>query len=445
MNHARVLIVEDERITAFELRLGLSGLGYTVVGTVARGDEAVERAGELRPDIVLMDVNIEGPKNGLVAAEEISDRFSIPIVFLTAYANDEIIERALASRPLGYLIKPYDERELHTTLQVALARHGLGATASRIRNGVSRPIQDAGEFDTVNTVNTAGEADAAHDAAIAQDLDQALANEEFALQFLPTVALVDGSLSAVEALVRWRHPQRGIVRPGQFIHVAEAGGEIDPIGRWVLRHACTEVARWSFEHGKPLRVAVNVSHVELAAAGFARVVQDALRDASLAPERLQLEFSERALTELEDAESALQRLKDLGVRLCVDDFGTGNLPLRRLRRLPVEAVKIDRSLIERLPGAPTDLAIVESMLAASHALGLRVSAEGVTNEAQLAMLRQLGCHEAQGFMFSAPLSAAGLGRLAHERTPWAGAVLWHKPTLAEEHEHRYQPPHFTVH
>lgn len=444
MNSARVLIVEDERITAFELRLGLAGMGYTVVGTVARGDEAVERAGELRPDIVLMDVNVEGPKNGLVAAEEITDRFRIPIVFLTAYANDEIIERALASRPLGYLIKPYDERELHTTLQVALARHRLESTASRIHQGTPGQSHAAGGPVTADAAQTAGEASVA-DPAIAQDLEHALANEQFELQFLPTVALVDGALSGVEALLRWRHPRQGIVRPAQFIGIAEASGSIDTIGRWVLKRACAEVARWSFEHGKPLCVAVNVSVQELRSERFARIVQDALQDAGLAPERLQLEFSERGLSQLDHAEASLRRLKDLGVRLCVDDFGTGSLSLSRLKRLPVEAVKIDRSLIERLPGAPVDLAIVESMLAASHALELRVTAEGVTNEAQLAMLRQLGCHDAQGFIFSAPLSAAELGALAHGRAPWAAAALWGKPTLAEEDEHRYQPPHFTLH
>lgn len=429
MNDARVLIVEDERIAAFELRLGLAGLGYTVVGTVARGDEAVSRAGELRPDLVLMDVNIEGPLNGLQAAEEIVNRYRIPIVFLTAYANDEIIERALASRPLGYLVKPYDERELHAILQVALARHRFEAASARA---------------SVRAVKPEVTGDVEH-GQLAREFDQALSNEEFELHYLPTVALADGAFIGVEALLRWRHPDRGLLQPAQFIPIAEASGAIDAIGRWVIRHASMQCARWSFEHGKPLQLAVNISARQLGSEPFARVVQDALRDANLSPAQLQLDFAEGALSHLDRADEALHALRDLGVASCIDDFGTGSLSLSRLQRMPITQIKIDRSVIERLPADAGGLAVVESMMAASHALGLRVTAEGVANEAQLLMLRQLGCHQAQGFLFSHPLSAASLGAVCGSNAPWLQATIWNSPTLEEQDEHRYAPPRLTLH
>ncbi len=440
MNGARVLIVEDERITAFELRLALAKLGYIVVGTVARGDEAIERAQTLRPDIVLMDINIEGPVNGFEAAEHIVDQLRIPIVFLTAYANDNIVERALAIRPFGYLVKPYETRELHTTLQVALARRVHEPTPARREETTERRTGDGGPWQRANTEEAARDSAAGSPvvASLGDDLEGALDASEFELHYLPTVSLDDGSIVGIEALLRWNHPDHGCIGPDRFLPLAEARGLMDAIGRWVLRRACADVAQLMFDINRPLRLAVNVAARQLAAESLARVVLDALLDASLPAELLQLEFTENALASVECSDQRLSNLRDLGVNLCIDDFGSGRSALGRLKQLPIGRIKIDRSFIARLPGDASDIATVASMTAMSHTLDLQVTAEGVASEAQIRLVRQLGCEDAQGFAFSRALPLQGLRQLFARPVPWSLPDLGATPGMIAEAERLYQ-------
>ena len=231
----------------------------------------------------------------------------------------------------------------------------------------------------------------------------ALEREEFYLVFQPEFDLHTGALSCWEALIRWKHPELGLILPDKFIPVAEANGMIVPIGEWVLRTACLYARSWH-EKGNKIPVAVNVSAVQFRHAGFCSLIKDALDKSSLDPEYLELEITESLLLATEDIRwEVLGQLKTLGVRLAIDDFGTGFSSLSYLKRLPVSKLKIDRSFIRDLQHDPNDEAITAAIIQMAKCLKLKVTAEGVDNEGQLRLLREYGCDDVQGFLFSKPL------------------------------------------
>ena len=235
-------------------------------------------------------------------------------------------------------------------------------------------------------------------------MPRAIANGEFRLDYQPLVALGSYRIRGVEALVRWQHPEQGLLGPGRFIPIAEDSGAIVELGRWILEEACRQAARWSRELGEGAPyVSVNVSPVQMAHPGWVDVVGDALLAADLPPERLQLEITEQAvLGESAGPLDGLVALREAGVRLALDDFGTGWSSLAWLRRLPVHALKIDGSFIDGLrhPVADTvDAAIVGSLIGMAHALGLEVTAEWVETAAQAERLAALGCDLGQGRWF----------------------------------------------
>lgn len=232
----------------------------------------------------------------------------------------------------------------------------------------------------------------------------ALEREEFFLVFQPEFDLSSGRVSCWEALIRWKHPDLGLIPPDKFIHVAEANGMIVPIGEWVLRTACAHARSWH-DAGNKIPVAVNVSAVQFRQAGFCDMVKAVLDETGLLPEYLELELTESLLllaTE-EIRYDVLGRLKNLGIRLALDDFGTGFSSLSYLRQLPVSKVKIDRSFIRDLQHNPSDEAITSAIIQMAKCLHLKVTAEGVENESQLRVLREHGCDDVQGFLFSKPL------------------------------------------
>ena len=232
----------------------------------------------------------------------------------------------------------------------------------------------------------------------------ALEREEFFLVFQPEFDLATGRVSCWEALIRWKHPDLGLVPPDRFIHVAEANGMIVPIGEWVLRTACFHARSWH-DAGNKIPVAVNVSAVQFRQAGFCDMVKTVLDESGLLPEHLELELTESLLLLATDEMryDVLGRLKNLGVHLALDDFGTGFSSLSYLKQLPVSKVKIDRSFIRDLQHNPSDEAITSAIIQMAKCLRLKVTAEGVENEIQLRVLRELGCDDVQGFLFSKPL------------------------------------------
>lgn len=240
-------------------------------------------------------------------------------------------------------------------------------------------------------------------------LRQGLEQDELRLVFQPIHDLADGRLIGVETLVRWQHPQRGLVPPAEFLPVAEESGLIGAIDAWVLERACRQMRDWT-ERGLQLSfIAVNVSCRLFSRGELDTRVARVLADTGLEPERLELEITESAV--MEDPDTALElldRLCKLGVRLSIDDFGTGYSSLQRLKRLPVHKLKIDQSFVHNLPDDRDDIAIAKAVTALGHSLGLQVLAEGIEHQRQADFLRGLGCDHGQGYLFSRPQSALQL-------------------------------------
>jgi diguanylate cyclase (GGDEF)-like protein/PAS domain S-box-containing protein len=245
--------------------------------------------------------------------------------------------------------------------------------------------------------------------ALELSLRPALARGEFELHYQPRVDLRSMAVVGMEALIRWRHPQQGMVPPQQFIGIAEETGLINPIGRWVLREACRQTRRLIDEFGRPIRVSVNVSARQLAQPGFVDEVRDALAEAGLAPSALELELTESALIEdLERTAAMLGELQGLGVKLAVDDFGTGYSGLAYLRRLPIDVLKLDRSFVLQDDGRISAFDFVKAFVDMAHALQMSVVAEGVETAEVLDFLRAASCDEAQGYLLGRPLPLAEL-------------------------------------
>lgn len=235
------------------------------------------------------------------------------------------------------------------------------------------------------------------------ELALALDEDEFTLVYQPLVPLAADCRLAVEALVRWHHPERGIVPPDEFLSVAERGPLIHRLGAWALRSACRQLMDWTVELGPATieEVAVNVSPRQLHDPHFADVVADALAETGADPSRVELEITESTVMAPNSLDQ-LQRLRALGVRLAIDDFGTGHSSLGRLAALPVDALKIDRSFVQVIPDAG-DAPLIRAMVAMAHSLGLSVVAEGIETERQRQYLTDLGCERGQGYLFSRPV------------------------------------------
>jgi len=224
----------------------------------------------------------------------------------------------------------------------------------------------------------------------------------------------------VEALIRWRHPQRGMVAPSEFIPVAEETGLITPIGEWVLHGSCMQARNWQILGYPQLQVSVNCSAQQFRQEGLVDVVTRTLQQTGLPASSLELEITESVI--VEHAEHVIARLKALdkiGVKLSIDDFGTGYSSLAYLKRFPIHELKIDQSFVRDIGSDPDDAAIVSAIVALARSLGLRVVAEGVETAEQLAFLKRLGCDWAQGYLFSRPLPAEEIEQLLHNGIPKA--------------------------
>ena len=254
------------------------------------------------------------------------------------------------------------------------------------------------------------------------DLGGALAREQFFLVYQPIFGLANGSMVGVEALLRWRHPVRGVVAPDEFIPLAESSGRIVEIGRWVLNEACRQAAAWARD-GHELGIAVNVSAQQLARAGFAEHVREALATSGIEPSLLMLELTETTL--MRDAAvglEALDEVKRLGVRVAIDDFGTGYASLSQLQGMPVDILKVDRSFVAGLNGSGQGRELLRAILGVADALSLAVVAEGVEERRQMAALEAMGCEMAQGFLLGKPQLPEGIELLlGREAQPQAAS------------------------
>ncbi|MCS0633927.1 EAL domain-containing protein [Telluria mixta] len=247
---------------------------------------------------------------------------------------------------------------------------------------------------------------------IEEQLRHALARGELTPHYQPKVDIATGQVTGFEVLLRWNSPVLGPVSPARFIPIAEQTGLIIPIGTWVLRTACAQASRWAREHGIATRIAVNLSIRQFYQKDLLKVIADALADAGLAPHALELEITESiAMSRVDVVERLLGGIRDLGVELSIDDFGTGYSSLAYLKRFPVQRLKVDRAFVRDLGRDADSAAIVRSVVALGHGLSMRIVAEGVETEEQLALLRALGCDEYQGFLFARPMDAAAVPAL----------------------------------
>jgi EAL domain-containing protein (putative c-di-GMP-specific phosphodiesterase class I) len=235
----------------------------------------------------------------------------------------------------------------------------------------------------------------------------ALEKEQFELHYQPKIEAASGHVTGLEALLRWRDPQQGLVGPAKFIPILEETGLIREVGVWAIRKALTESRDWRLTHGGPLRIAVNVSPVQLKQADFVNTVRRAVEGLGIAAAQLDLEITESmVMDDITGNVFKIQALRDMGVNVAIDDFGTGYSSLAYLAQLPVNALKIDRAFVATMTSDVHSMTLVSTIISLAQALGLKVVAEGVETEEQAKMLRLLRCNELQGFLYSKPLPAA---------------------------------------
>ena len=322
----------------------------------------------------------------------------------------------VADRVTGLFDQPFvvDGSELfvHASIGIAFSGPGDSRSPDDLLRDADIAMYEAkrGGKGTFQLFEVAMRVAASERLRLKADLQRAVENGELFLHYQPIVGVGDGLVKGVEALVRWQHPERGLVAPLDFIPFAEESGLIVPIGRWVLYEACRTGASWDGP-GAP-SISVNVSPVAFRHPGFVDELKDALAETGLPPARLVLEITESALVEdVERAVERLEELKALGVQVAIDDFGTGYSSLSYLKDFHVDVLKIDKAFIDSIALGPEDSALARAVLHLGQSLGLTIVAEGVEQSAQADTLKRLGCPLAQGYLFSRPVDAATVERL----------------------------------
>jgi len=334
-------------------------------------------------------------------------------VIIQAPVSDPRQATSLAERAIGAIGEPFviDGHQAVVGVSIGIAvSPDHGSTADRLLRNADLALYrakedgrsgfcffEAGMDEQMQTRRT-----------MERDLRMALAAGQFELHYQPVVNLQSGEISGLEALIRWNHPERGMISPATFIPLAEDTGFIVPLGEWVIRQACLTAAKWP-EH---LRVAVNISAVQFRSPGLMQVILNALATSNLKPSRLEIEITETVLLQDKEATlSTLHQLRALGVRIAMDDFGTGYSSLTYLQSFPFDKIKIDRSFVKDITENAGSLNIVRAVAAMAIGMGMTATAEGVETTEQLDRIAAEGCTEMQGYLFSRPLPASDIERL----------------------------------
>ncbi len=590
MENIKILIVEDELLIAENLATKLKKFGYTIGNIVASGKAALEYVESEKPDLILMDIAIKGNLNGIQTAAKINEKAEIPIIYLTAYADDETLERATQTNCYGYILKPFKDRELHATIKVAIKKYreqttiqnslqeainqysseqvdihidsltqlpnrlfvrelfeyllskernlsksqsqkpetaktiitsdvskvnqniigilylqldrfqrindSLGnkngdlliqAVAERLKEcsdncdgessiarldnsefvillGGIALRQQAADFariilERVNQPFSIGSQEIFLTASIGialypldrleiegllkqakramkysqeqggnqykfytaalktiahlvsedylsleTDLHYALERNELELYYQPKINLRTGQIVSTEALIRWNHPKLGVIPSNKFIDIAEASSLMESIGEWMLKKACKRTKKWHQAGFKYLTTAINLSGRQFKQFDLFHKLTQILFDSDLNPQFLELELTEKIL--VDNIKANVQRMnliKKLGIKISIDDFGTGYSSLGYLQQFPFDTLKIDRSFLKNIERNPTNAIITKTIIEMAHQLKLKVVAEGLETQAELAFLVEHKCDEAQGYLFSRPL------------------------------------------
>ena len=346
-------------------------------------------------------------RDGDMVARLGGDEFAV----LTHDEPDLRRARAMADRLVRELRAPYHLANgsitISASIGIAGARDAIDGAADLVRNAdVAMYMAKAGGKSGFAIFDPGMHQAIRERHELAIELQHAVELDQLQLRYQPIMDLASGRLAGVEALVRWRHPERGLIAPGQFIEIAEEHGSILPIGRWVLREACRQAAEWITGSATPadMFIGVNVSAREVREPDFVDGVRAALADAGLAPERLIVELTETALLSATPTTIAtLQGLRDLGVRVVIDDFGTGYFSLSHLRQFPVDALKIAREFTQEADEPTRTSALAEAIVAMARSLGIETVAEGIETAAQADRMEALSCTYGQGFFYAMPL------------------------------------------
>jgi diguanylate cyclase (GGDEF)-like protein len=384
-----VLCLDLDRFKAVNDTLG-HPIGDALLRRVAdrlrktvRGEDLVARIGG--DEFVIIQTNIRDPRAAEALARRLVERISRPYV---------VEEHAISiGVSIGIARAPFDGDEPEALLKHADLALYRAKADGRGSYRFFEPEMDARVKARM---------------ALDRDLRAGLALDQFHLLFQPQIGLESERVEGFEALLRWTHPERGAIAPGDFIPVAEEGGFMDQIGAWVLTTACTAATGWP----PPTSVAVNVSAAQFRKGGLVPAVTAALEASGLAPARLELEITEAALLQDTDAVVAvLDQLRSFGVRISLDDFGTGYSSLSHLQRFAFDKIKIDRSFVQRVARDPDCRAIIRAVAGLGASLGIRITAEGVETAEQLAQLRADGCSGVQGYLTGRPLSSEAASAL----------------------------------
>lgn len=386
MEFAPILIGEDDPQHAdlIKTTLELARLGNPLV-LLPDGSEVVSylerflHDGRGEPALVLLDLHLPR-RSGLDVLQWMKSRpdvSHIPVVMLTSSRDAADINQAYDLGVSSYLVKPVGFDALLEVVK------GLDLAWVLVQDP-SESVVDRYRLQT--------------------DLQLATERSELVLHYQPVVEIGTGRLIGVEALVRWQHPERGLLPPFVFIELAEEIGAIHDLGRWTLQEAVRQTLEWERSHGVALEIAVNLSPVQLENPQIAGLVGDVLDDLGFDPQRVMLEVTEGALMrEPEEMITRLGTLKSSGVRLAIDDFGTGYSSLSYLRRLPIDVVKVDRAFVGGIARESEEFALASAIVRLAQTLGKTTLAEGIELPEQLAHLRALKCHLGQGYFFSKPL------------------------------------------
>jgi diguanylate cyclase (GGDEF)-like protein len=328
--------------------------------------------------------------------------------------------RGVAQKLLRAFAEPFriDGQDLFATLSIGIALHPRdGADAENLLRHADTAMYQAKSDgrDSLKFYTPVMSTAVSERLSLEGHLRQALERGEFVLHYQPVVRLADGTISSVEALLRWRHPEEGLLPPGRFVASAEQTGLIVPIGDWVLREACTRAAQWQAEGLRPLRVAVNLSARQFRKGSMVAAVRAALEASRLDSRWLMLEITESLLMDNPEASGkVLQQLKEMGAHMALDDFGTGYSSLAYLKHFPIDVIKIDRSFVRDIVTDADDAAIVKATIGLAASLGMQTTAEGVETAEQLAFLLTHGCRYGQGFYFSPPVAEQEFAAMLRE-------------------------------
>jgi diguanylate cyclase (GGDEF)-like protein/PAS domain S-box-containing protein len=395
--HARaagVLFLDLDRFKVINDSLGhsagdrlLKAVAERLQDSVREGDTVARLGGD--EFIVILD-DMAQPQDAALVAQKILESFVQPFHVEVPEAGG--VQEFFFTTSIGISLYPGDGEDVDTLLKNA----DTAMYRAKERGGNSYQFFTP-EMDTR----------ARQRLSLENALRNALERREFVLHYQPQIDLATQNVIGVEALLRWNHPEQGLVAPADFIPLLEETGFIVPVGEWVLREACAQATAWRASGLPPLRVAVNLSARQLRHERFADTVAAALADTGMDPGDLELEITESAvMQQVEVSLETLSRVRALGVRLAMDDFGTGYSSLSHLKLLPINTVKIDQSFVRDMPADENDAAIVQAIIVLARTLRLDVIAEGVETKEQLAFLRAHGCDAMQGYLFSRPLPAA---------------------------------------